>query len=265
MLLQQCQSNHTGSGRICFNLQGSGLVSLRERYGNLEMLSLSLYIFSDKSDVRGNGERLIYLSRPKYSKSLVPSLKVSLSGWFGHGRKKDFSSQAFESPNTLSMLLKSSRLFTLLCSELKVPVQMWIGHPDTPFEHWVLNIDKSNNFHTKKVSRNPKHPLKPSLYSKDYSSVNDPDWQYIDLDCEATFNSDSKMEDVFKDLVNIPWTSAPIDSGGNCLDYVKAALELLAEGNFISAVPSKFTDRYNKYYVEVTKTVWKVEVTLPQS
>ncbi|KAJ3898867.1 hypothetical protein F5879DRAFT_572738 [Lentinula edodes] len=174
------------------------------------------------------------------------------------------------------MLLQSSRLFTLLCawvsflaviqalpldlvtrnastiiesqkrsSELKVPVQMWIGHPDTPFEHWVLNIDKSNNFHTKKVSRNPKHPLKPSLYT--------------------TFNSDSKMEDVFKDLVNIPWTSAPIDSGWNCLDYVKAALELLAEGNFISAVPSKFTDRYNKYYVEVTKTVWKVEVTLPQS
>ncbi|KAH7870262.1 uncharacterized protein C8R40DRAFT_1175739 [Lentinula edodes] len=191
------------------------------------------------------------------------------------------------------MLLQSSRLFTLLCAWVSflaviqaLPLDLVTRNastiiesqkrsmqftsylpatPDTPFEHWVLNIDKSNNFHTKKVSRNPKHPLKPSLYSKDYSSVNDPDWQYIDLDCEATFNSDSKMEDVFKDLVNIPWTSAPIDSGGNCLDYVKAALELLAEGNFISAVPSKFTDRYNKYYVDVTKTVWKVEVTLPQS
>lgn len=61
----------------------SAFGSATEIWKSLEMLSLSLYIFSDKSDVRGNGERLIYLSRLKYFKSLVPSLKVSLSGRFG--------------------------------------------------------------------------------------------------------------------------------------------------------------------------------------
>ncbi|KIK59330.1 hypothetical protein GYMLUDRAFT_74563 [Collybiopsis luxurians FD-317 M1] len=161
-----------------------------------------------------------------------------------------------------------SRNVTLLWHEqrregIQIPVQLWIGHQNSEIEHWVLNLNNTYNLHTKQISHDPKKPLKPSTYLKNYFEAKDPNWASVDLGCEAMFESMGKLEDIVVEMVQIPWTKGAIAPGGNCMDFVKACLEFLEKGKFIFDVPPKFIEKYRKDYAAVTKKVWNVDVTVP--
>ncbi|KAJ3714684.1 hypothetical protein C8R42DRAFT_646155 [Lentinula raphanica] len=88
----------------------------------------------------------------------------------------------------------------------------------------------------------------------------------MDLNCQATFENDEKMDEVFKDLVNnskIGWGGKlPREIGGNCMDYVKGALEYLVKGKNIKQMPVKFMELWDREYKEVQKKFVTSEIIM---
>ncbi|KAJ3830520.1 hypothetical protein EV361DRAFT_866821 [Lentinula raphanica] len=141
-----------------------------------------------------------------------------------------------------------------------VPVQLWIHAKGTDSEHWSLVIDSTRGFAAE--APDPYHqdsqPLRPLTFS--YYSDQKSQAKLMDLNCQATFENDEKMDEIFKDLVNnskIGWGGKlPREIGGNCMDYVKGALEYLVKGKNIKQMPVKFTELWDREYKEVQKKVW---------
>ncbi|KAF9058606.1 hypothetical protein BDP27DRAFT_1432478 [Rhodocollybia butyracea] len=135
---------------------------------------------------------------------------------------------------------------------IKVPVQLWIAHKGKGDEHWALVIDSKNGFEAV-ISGNPTaYPLKPRkfFYNKELNQ------NLMDLGCQATFETREKMDDVFSKLEKIDMPTLAIKKGGNCMDYVRKALEVLEAGNHISKIPTTFEKLWESNYNEVQKRVW---------
>ncbi|KAJ4484523.1 hypothetical protein C8R41DRAFT_868525 [Lentinula lateritia] len=149
----------------------------------------------------------------------------------------------------------------------KVPVQLWVNHEGQSDEHWVLVIDKVYGFHAIAPEEKPAKPgqlqfksgLDPQAKLKPQQLAYRPEKadKLMNLDCDATFKDQADMTKVFGELVTKIDMSKPADEvGGNCMDYVKMALEFLQKGDYITSVPKIFTTYYNKNYDAVRKEVY---------
>lgn len=149
----------------------------------------------------------------------------------------------------------------------KVPVQLWVNHEGQSDEHWVLVIDKVYGFHAIAPEEKPAKPgqlqfksgLDPQAKLEPQQLAYRPEKadKLMNLDCDATFKDQADMTKVFGELVTKIDMSKPADEvGGNCMDYVKMALEFLQKGDYITSVPKIFTTYYNKNYDAVRKEVY---------
>jgi len=166
------------------------------------------------------------------------------------------------SPNADLPPAKQAKASTVI----KVPVQLARLSLGSETEHWVLVIEKTHGFHAVEPRNKPhepgtfafhdenkddKQPLEPAElpYAAERAD------KLIDLGCEASFQNKEEMNEVFKELLQIKMTGKPSDSGSNCMDYVKMALQHLAPKH-IPEVPPKFTKEYNDNYAKVREEVY---------
>lgn len=133
-------------------------------------------------------------------------------------------------------------------------MKLSIFHAHQSSEHWALVIDGTHGFDaTALESEHSEEPLKPA----EFAFKADKEYKLMNLNCEASFQSEAEMKEVFTELVrNIRMTGKPLETGSNCMDYVKKALEYLAPKH-IPEVPPIFTQYFNTHYEAVKEKVYE--------
>ncbi|KAF9066522.1 hypothetical protein BDP27DRAFT_1423769 [Rhodocollybia butyracea] len=115
---------------------------------------------------------------------------------------------------------------------IEVPVALWTAHEGETNEHWSLIIDSKNGFHA-------------IMFLTDQASMVVRTFTYdvakesaLKKLCMAKFKTKEEMDDVFSQLAKIPMTLKPTEKGGNCMDYIQKALDMLQEKGHIDKVPA---------------------------
>ncbi|KAE9394844.1 hypothetical protein BT96DRAFT_1022311 [Gymnopus androsaceus JB14] len=134
------------------------------------------------------------------------------------------------------------------------PLDIWISHRGSNEEHWALVIDTVHGFDASIPDKfhQDNNPLQPREFEYDPSKKAN----LISLDCTATFKNVADKQRIFKGLVGIKMMKLPRQIGGNCMDYIKAALTYLEGEKAIPGIPKKFTDLWASDYDKVQKKVW---------
>ncbi|KAF9058331.1 hypothetical protein BDP27DRAFT_1372785 [Rhodocollybia butyracea] len=137
---------------------------------------------------------------------------------------------------------------------IQVPIELCIAHQGTDYEHWMLIIDSTNGFHAQIPRLGNVGYLKAARFPFKLRTN-----QIVTGLGKAKFRTQDDMDDVFAKLGKIRMPQKAHELGGNCMDYIHMALDMLVEKGHILKVPSNFEMIYSKSYRKVRKLTWGEE------
>ncbi|KAF9063966.1 hypothetical protein BDP27DRAFT_1405559 [Rhodocollybia butyracea] len=145
---------------------------------------------------------------------------------------------------------------------IEVPLHLWISKEGTDDEHWSLVINSKEIFHAINFRSTPSlpYPTNPGFLVVENipftGSTQTPGRNLIDLG-KAKFKTEEEMTAAFSQLAKIGMPHKAHVVGGNCMDYVKMALEKLVEKDHILNIPPIFRNIYDERYTKVRQRIYE--------